>query len=362
MFFILSFISLLFPSYTFVDENIFDKDIVRKEFNKTDFMENYDKVSSEASGRFVSKGKQVLGFITPWNKDGYRLAEDFGDKFSIIVPTWFFAEIRNKQFMINGQDAVNTTWLQNMRQRHPNTVIAPRLIFQINSNIFYQENKFIFNVFRNSMNEIITKYDFDAIFLEVPSYIQDDRAQQFVPALVKEVKVSFPKTKKGKVFVDIPNIQRMYITSYVEKLIKKIADQADLVSMSCYELPQTSAVSPMSGLEIIAHFMQQKIIKKDKFLVGFPFFGFDYGNGKTREYIVGQQFVDTLNQNKVNPYFLKEYQETAYFYSKDKAAHTMYYPSLFDLNVRFERVSEYGFAGFAIWELAQGLPFFFDLL
>ena len=362
MFSLILSISLYFPSYTRVDDNVFDKGLVDQPVNLSEVLLNYNEVSSEDFGRYASKGKQVLGFITPWNQDGYGLSEEFGDKFTIIVPTWFFAEIQNKKFVIKGEDAVNQTWLDTMREKHPNTLIAPRLIFQINPNVFYNENKFIFNVFRQAMADIITKYNFDAIFLEVPSYVANPQTVHLVPGLVKEIRVAFGKKKKGKVFCEIPTILRGYLDYTDQKLIKKIADQADLVYMSIYELPQTSAISPMSGFEQTYQWLIQSGIKKEKFLAGFPFFGFDYGNGSGREYVVGNDFINTLKNYKVSRYFLQEYQETAYFYKKDKASHTMYYPSLNDMVTRYDRVVTYGIAGFGIWELAQGLPFFFDVL
>ena len=351
-----------FPPYTKVDESIEDKQLLNKAVNITEILKNYNEVYNENEAHFVEQGKHVLGFITPWNNDGYGLAEDFGNKFSIIVPTWFFAEINNMKFVINGEDAVNQTWLKVMKEKYPDTIIAPRLIFNISPDVFYNENKYIFNIFRQTIGKIIEKYNLDAIFLEVPSYVSYHYTNQLVPALVKEIRMAFGKKKKGKVFCEIPNILKGYIEQIDPKSLKKIADQADLIYMSVYELPQTAAISPLSALEQTNLWLQQSGIKKNKFLAGFPFFGFDYGNGSGREYVVGQQFIDTLTEYKVTPYFLKEYQETVYFYKKDKASHTLYYPSLSDLNTRFQKIISYGFAGFGIWELAQGLPFFFDLL
>ena len=362
MFSFLFSIFLLFPSFTKVDESVFDKQIVQEKVNISDVLNNYNEVLSDMNANFVGRGKHVLGFITPWNNDGYGLTEEFGDKFSVVVPTWFFAEIKNMKFVINGEDAVNQTWLDIMREKHPGTLIAPRLIFNINPDVFYNENKYIFNVFRQTLANIIQKYDFNAIFLEVPSYVTFLQTNQLVPALVKEIRMAFGKKKKGKVLCEIPNVLKGYLDYIDPKSLKKIADQADLVYMSIYELPQTSAISPLSALEQTNIWLQQSGIKKEKFIAGFPFFGFDYGNGVGREYVMGQDFINTLSEYKVSPYFLKEYQETVYFYKKNKASHTLYYPSLYDLNTRFHKTISYGYAGFGIWELAQGLPYFYDLL
>jgi hypothetical protein len=227
--------------------------------------------------------------------------------------------------------------------------------------VFYNENKFIFNEFRQALNTIISRYNFSAIFLEVPNYIMQPATCQYIPALVKEVRKSFPKGIKGKVFCDIPTITRGY-AEQVEKYLKKIAYQADLVYMSIYELPQTSAISPMSGFDVTLEWLKNSGINKKKFLAGFPFFGFDYGNGSGRDYVVGQEFIDVLSNNKVNSLFLKEYQETAYFYKKGRVSHSMYYPSIYDLKQRFDKAVSSEIGGFGIWELAQGLPYFFDLL
>ena len=361
MFVLLFSILLLFPAFKQVSESIYDKELNTKKVIVKDILANYNEISENAENHYISKGKEVLGFITPWNKDGYTIAEEFGDKFSIIVPTWLFAEMEGKKFVIKGTDAVNETWMKNMKEKHPDTIIAPRLIFQIHPQIFYNENKYIFNVFRQTLADVIKQYNFEAIFLEVPNYVMVSQTCQYVPALVKEIRYAFGKKNKGKVYCEIPTILRGYADQEAKNL-KRIADQSDLVYMSVYELPQTAAVSPMPGLDATIEWLKSSRINPKKFIAGFPFFGFDYGNGSGREYVTGQDFINTLSKYKVTPVFLKEYQETAYFYSKDRASHTLYYPSISDLYARFEKTVSTGIAGFGIWELAQGLPYFYDLL
>lgn len=353
-------ISLVYPSYSYVDDSVFDKGLTEGKVEIKQILNNYDEVSENQQPIYTSKGKQVLGFVTPWNKDGYRLAEEFGNKFSIIVPTWLFAEIEDKQFVIKGTDAVDTNWLATMKAKHPKTLIAPRLIFQINPQVFYQSNKQIFGQFRQSIGAIIESYGFDAIFLEVPNYVMHPQTCQYVPALVKEIRYAFGR-KKGKVFCEMPTIFRGY-TDDVGSDLKKIANQADLIYMSAYEIPGASAICPKNGIEQVFQWLKKSGIPSKKFMVGLPFFGMDFGGSSQPTYVEGLKFVQTLNESKVTPKLLKQYEETAYFYSRNSRSHQMFYPSLQDLDARMKLIDKENVAGFGIWELAQGLPYFFDLL
>lgn len=347
--------------YSYTEDSVFDKGITEDKVEIKQILNNYDEVSENQPPIYSARGKQVLGFVTPWNKDGYRLAEEFGQKFTIIVPTWFFAEIDDKKLVIKGTDAVETNWLKSMKQKHPKTLIAPRLIFQIQPQIFYQANKQIFQEFRQQMATIIESYNLDAIFLEVPQYVMHPQTCQFVPALIKEIRVAFGR-KKGKVFCEMPVIFRGY-TDLVQKHLKRISDQADLVYMSAYEIPGTTAICPKNAITEIIDWLKTVGIPRKKFMVGLPFFGMDFGGSNNAPtYVEGMKFIQTLNESKVSPKYLQVYDETAYFYSRSKSSHQMFYPSLQDLDVRMKLIDKENIAGFGIWELAQGLPYFFDLL
>jgi chitinase domain-containing protein 1 len=54
---------------------------------------------------------QVLGYVTPWNNDGYTVSETFGAKFSFISPVWYQlrSEEGDKVVLTGGHDVSKTT-------------------------------------------------------------------------------------------------------------------------------------------------------------------------------------------------------------------------------------------------------------
>lgn len=54
---------------------------------------------------------QVLGYVTPWNNDGYTVSETFGAKFSFISPVWYQlrSEEGDKVVLTGGHDVSQKT-------------------------------------------------------------------------------------------------------------------------------------------------------------------------------------------------------------------------------------------------------------
>jgi chitinase domain-containing protein 1 len=94
-------------------------------------------------------------------------------------------------------------------------------------------------------------------------------------------------------------------------------------------------------------------------LIGLNFYGYDFS--KTAEPILGKSFVEILKEKK-SEIMWDENAKEHYFHYQDKnnQRHTVYYPSLKSIKERLDFAEKHNL-GVAIWELGQGLDYFFDL-
>ncbi len=96
---------------------------------------------------------------------------------------------------------------------------------------------------------------------------------------------------------------------------------------------------------------------------GMPFYGYDFEmNTNHREAIVGTTYLQLLHQYKPKLQWDDFSHEHFFQFKKDKISpHSVYYPSLQFIQDRVVLAEELTL-GIAIWEIGQGLPFFYDLL
>ena len=104
----------------------------------------------------------TLGYITPWNKEGYEYVEKYSNKFDIISPTWF--ELKPEE--IDGEfqmilDGSNNIWkgvAQKAFYDHYTRVSAhfPDIIDQLNAySLFLAESIETYNSRENDIDRDI---------------------------------------------------------------------------------------------------------------------------------------------------------------------------------------------------------------
>jgi hypothetical protein len=65
---------------------------------------------SRASATIAHFPNTVLGYVTPWNGHGYRVASFFRNKFSLVAPVWY--QIKPSLTEVFGGHDVDPQWLQ----------------------------------------------------------------------------------------------------------------------------------------------------------------------------------------------------------------------------------------------------------
>ena len=76
--------------------------------------------------------------------------------------------------------------------------------------------------------------------------------------------------------------------------------------------------------------------------------------------IVGHEYLRLLEEYHPKIKWDARLAEHSFSYASDRQ-HLVYYPTLMSIATRLEEAQTWG-ASISIWELGQGLPYFYDLL
>lgn len=354
-------LSLDYPQCEFVETDVFERGLVDKNLNASSVVQGHNLAFVNVTmRRYNSRCRESLAFVTPWNNEGYNISVMFGDKFTTVVPTWFQSALDDGgSYVIKGHDVINTVWLAEMRERHPNTKILPRLLFEVPAPMFERDLAKIGRQLKTDLIALAKEYGFDGFFLEFPSYLVRPSLIEATAHLVKDLRSSIPSSIK--LFGDIQSddkfhYNRMGAHGAIFRLLKTL----NYAFISVYELGMVNSVSTIRAIESLRTWTDQMGLTK-KVIVGLPLFGFDFISSRPR-HIYGLEFVDMMNRSHIiSEWDVIDMEHKAKF-TDARGHHIVCYPTLKFLYERYEKIVSDGFGGFGLWELAQGLPYFFDLL
>lgn len=101
--------------------------------------------------------------------------------------------------------------------------------------------------------------------------------------------------------------------------------------------------------------------RPEQVLLGLNFYGNDFiipaGGGP----LLGHEYIELLTKYNSTLHWDKRIQEHVFAYSVKGRDHEVYYPSLISIQKRLDLAHKYGI-GVSIWEIGQGLDYFYDLL
>ena len=353
---------LVYPEYSFVESSVFDRGLVTSDVSPGSIVRENGRVFHNVSeNHYASKRKEVLAFVTPWNEDGYRLSLEFGGKFSAIVPAWFQLVKKENGYVIQGFDVVRVDWISEMRKQHPHVKILPRINFELPGQDIAFSEKRVASALKQEVKKLVETYKFDGVFLEAQSCFGDVRTMNGVLHVCKELKKGFPRS--FKVFADVPSDDKFRygpVSTGRGQIVKNLIETLDCVFISLYELPMERSLSPIRALSNLLGWAQGAGVVK-KVMVGLPLFGFDFSSAGVK-HVFAEDVISAINSHNCQLTWVDRLQEHALSFNDGHVDHVIYYATLKFLHDRYEQILKTQFAGFGFWELAQGMPYFFDLL
>ena len=364
MFNIFLLLNLDYPDYINSDLSVYDKNLVIEKMTAKAILENYNFVALNSSSKLLSKPnpKQSLTFVTPWNSVGYDLLLNFGGKFSYVVPTWLTYDCSSSTPHYIGLDVVNETWLKLMKEQHPNTKILVRLAVLSDFSAPLLDGRFVKDTI-NVLKEVSKSNLIDGFYLENQQLFQNEAFIKQIHSHLRQFKKAFPG--KCTIGIDIPIFYRIdYNNQNVQKLLKTMIKDFDFFYIAAYEIPTT--LSPLSVMDKIISSINNIDSKlKEKLIIGLPFFGFKINQiQRSKNYIFGDEIIQILHTNPAYVTWLHDSHEHIIAYRNDKIRTTIQieYPSLKFFDDRIVYVKTLPILGLGFWEIAQGLPYFFDTL
>ncbi|OMJ78582.1 hypothetical protein SteCoe_21560 [Stentor coeruleus] len=310
---------------------------------------------------------ETLAYLTPWNSLGYKYALKYPSKFTYVSPVWhelsFYYSAGETDFAITGDEDMN--FLNSARGK---IKIVPRLIITkthprayisiLNSDkqisrlaqaiiAFCQKNQYQGIVFEFWLQGL-------GILNNLSNYAELRALQLRMLTMISKAMI-----KVGLVTIlTLPPMRNNEITS---SEFLTLVESFHRVNLMTYDFsPATPGPNaPMPWIkDTLSKLYSGNEVDNTKILLGVPFYGYDYKEGHGQP-VIGKEFIDILNKN-VKDIWEDSGKEHKFIYNNAGRDCVVYYPTLDMISERLAYAERHGM-GIGIWELGQGLEYFFTL-
>lgn len=258
--------------------------------------------------------------------------------------------------------------MKDVKERSKTTKIFPRLLFEhftdkdYSKLLTYQDeiaaaSKVIINICK--------KLKFDGVVLELWSQLSQRVDDQHLINLVKSIASQLRANGLGCILV-IPPSQRgpdLFNENHFEQLWHEVtAFSLMTYDFSSYQRPGANA--PLYWMRRVVEHISNKpdklAEKRAKILLGLNFYGYDF-TPEGGSAVTGENYLGLLKHVKGRLKFDEKDNENYFEVRTSTGKHLVFYPTLYSIQQRIDLARELG-VNLAIWEIGQGLDYFYDLL
>lgn len=325
-------------------KSVIEKGLVTTKPRAHDILREHSRAASPTKRAFQG---ETLGYVTPWNGRGYDFARKFRAKFTYISPVWLQIreDAKTKSPIITGTHDIDRQWVQDVKgDSAPRPRIVPRVMYERNR-LSHTDVPIIIQ----SLIDLAKSEAFDGFVFEIP-----------VSAGTLDLLMRMGDAFHDAgillllVLVRASNDGRLPVTP---GMMDQLEPYVHRYSMNAYDFQTSGPNAPYQWIQGTLDRFREK--DRKKILMGIPFYGYDNSDA-----IVGDTHLDHLRDYKdIKIRWDTATHECHYRYdSRDSGRRMVYYPCLQFIQDRLKLFTHSGVAGSAIWELGQGLEYFYDLL
>jgi len=356
-------------------KNVEARGLVSEFTSPSSILRNYATYSPEDqyTKRFSNP---TLAFVTPWNNHGYDVAKIFNAKFTYVAPVWFQVKRENDRFVVKGQHDIDQGWIQEVRDNKGKfkggPKIVPRYLFENWSLADYKEllsRSDLMQSVASLLSSEVKKYEFDGAVLDFSYLSMSDLGAPYVE-FIAAISTQFRKNKHELILVVPPyfdGARSLFTTEEYQNLFPHV----DQFLMMTYDYGVHTAQRTTEGDgSAPVHWMTQCLlniippnqrgVKNHKIMLGLNFFGVQFSQQGSNA-IIFRDYLEILEHQQPTFNWNSNIQEHVFsYYTKNGQAYTVYYPTLKYIGDRLQLAKDFN-VGIGIWEVGQGLDYFYDL-
>ncbi|XP_019871850.2 chitinase domain-containing protein 1 [Aethina tumida] len=310
----------------------------------------------------------VLGYVTPWNNHGYDVAKIFGNKFTHISPVWLqVVKSASMNYQITGTHDVDMKWMVDVKNagRERKLKIIPRIIFEQWTGHDFQkiisepeERKAV----TATLIKEAKKYHFDGYVVEIWTQLVFRVRYEALIVFIRHFADDL--TAEGlQMILVIPPVDGKN-DLFSKKHFDALYDHITAFSLMTYDFSSPAKPGPNSPLSWVERCVKELTSdekKRKKILTGLNMYGNDYSFEGSNS-VVGHDYIKKLQTfGKYSIKYDSNADEHVFAYMDKDQQHVVYYPTLYSINNRIKLAKQMN-TGLSLWEIGQGLDYFYDLL